>query len=101
MKDKAYDVSADVRTRWSVFSVRSSDLSREHRWAHKDKVYAFWECGSEELGGDGADVQWEAGGPVFYGLRWEDMWKIVFQIRDALIGSRVCIRVCVDPSVGV
>ncbi len=35
-----------------------------------------------------------------YDLRWEDMWELVSQIRDAVRGDRVCVWVCVDPSVG-
>ncbi len=35
-----------------------------------------------------------------YGLRWEEMWEIVSHLRDALSGSRVYVRVCVDPCVG-
>ena len=35
-----------------------------------------------------------------YGLQWEEMWELVSQIRDALRGSRVRVRVCVGPGVG-
>ena len=100
VEDKVYDVSADARTRWGRCSARSRVRSREHRWARKDKVDSHWECSAEELRGDGADVHRETGVPVMYGLRWEEMWELVFQIRDALRGSRVRVRFCVDPSVG-
>ena len=100
MEDKAYHVSADVRTRWGVFSVRSRDLGHEHRWARQDKVDSLWECGAEELRENVADVQREAGISVLYGLRWEEVWEIVSQTQDSLSGGRVCVRVCVDKGVG-
>ena len=46
------------------------------------------------------DVQRETGVPVPYGLRWEEVWELVSQIRDALRYNRVRVRECVDPCVG-
>ncbi len=56
VEDKANDVSADVRTRWDVISVGTKEMIREYRWAREDKVNALWECNTEELRRDGADV---------------------------------------------
>ena len=79
-----------------MFSDEIRAVSREHRWARKDEVNSFRECNVEELRGDGADVHWETGVRVMYGLQWEEMWELASQIRDALRGSRVRVRVCVD-----
>ena len=93
-------MSADVRTRWGVFSARTRDRSREHLWSRKDKVNSLWECSAEEFRGGCADVHRETGVLVPYGLRWEEVWESVSEIRDALRGNRVRVRVCVDPCVG-
>ena len=93
-------MSADVRTRWGVFSVGTRDPSCEHRWACKDKVNSLSQCNDEELRGDGADVHRETEVPVMYDFRWGEMWELVSRIRNALRGSRVRVRVRVDPGVG-
>jgi hypothetical protein len=101
MENKAYDVSADVRTRWDVVFAGAREMSCEHRWASKNEVNSFWECNVEELRRDGSDVHRKSGVPVLYGLRWEGMWELVSRIRDAMRGSRVCVMICVDPGVRV
>jgi hypothetical protein len=53
----------------------------------------------KELRRDGSDVHRESEVPVLYGPRWERMCESVSPIRDAMRGSRMCVRVCVDPSV--
>jgi hypothetical protein len=91
-----YDVSADVRTRWGLVSVGTREIRCEHRWPRKDEVNSLWECSVEELRIDGLDVHRESGVSVLNGLRWEEMWELVSQIRDATRGSRVRVRVCAD-----
>ncbi len=71
VEDKAYDVSADVRTRWGLVFVGTREMSCEHRWARKDEVDSLWEYNAEELWRDGSDVHRKSGGPILYGLRWE------------------------------
>ncbi len=99
MEDKAYDMSADVRIRWGAISVGTREKSCGHRWARKDEVNSLWEYNDEKLRRDGLDVHRKSGVPVLYDLWWEEMWELVSQIRDAMRGSRVCVRVCFDPSV--
>ena len=84
---------------WGVVYVRAKETSYDHRWARKDEVNSHWECSVEELRRDGWDVHRKSAVPVFYGLRWEEMWKLVSQTRNAMRGNRVCVRVYVDPSV--
>ncbi len=68
-------------------------------WAHRDEVDTLREYDDNELRGNGADVHRESGVSVLNSLRWEDMWKLEYQTRYAMIGSRVCVWVCVDSCV--
>jgi len=99
VEDKAYAVSADVRTRWGVISDGIREMIREYRWARKDEANAFWECNVEELRRDGADVHWKSGVPALYCLRWEQVRELEFQTLDAMGSSRLRGWFCVDPGV--
>ena len=88
---------ANVWTRWCVVSVGLREVNCGHRWARKDEVNSLRECDDEKIQGDGADVYRKSGFRVLYSLRWEKMWEFESQIRYAMRGSRVCVRVCVDP----
>ena len=99
VEDKAYHVSAEVRTRWGGVSVGAREMSCDHRWARKDEVSSLWKCNAEKLRRDGSYVHRNSRVPFVYVLRWEEMWELVSHTRDAMICSRVCVRVCVDPYV--
>ena len=73
VEDKAYHVSADVRTRWGVVSVGNGEMSCERRWDRKDEVDSLWGCNGDKLRRDGLDVPRKSGAPVLYGFRWEEM----------------------------
>ena len=80
-----------------MFSVGLREVSRENRWAREDELNSLRECNVEELWGDGADVHRMSGVSFMYGLRWEEIWELESQIRNATRGSCVCVRLCVDP----
>jgi len=92
MENKAYDVSADVRTRWDVVFAGAREMSCEHRWASKNEVNSFWECNVEELRRDGSDVHRKSGVPVLYGLMWEEVWELESQTRNAMGDNQPCVR---------
>jgi hypothetical protein len=76
-------------------------MSCENGLARKDEVISLWEFNAQELRGACADVYRKSGVPVLYDLVWGEMWELVPQMRDAVRGSRVCVRVCVGPGVRV
>jgi len=69
-------VSADVWTRWGVFSVEIRGVNCEHRWARKDEVTYLRELNAHELRGDVADVHRKSGVLFLYGLLWEELWDL-------------------------
>ena len=73
VQNKACYVSADVRTRWGVFSVGIREVSCEHRWARKDEVDFLRECNAEEIQGDVPDIYRKSGVPVMHGLMRVEM----------------------------
>jgi len=79
-----------------VFSIGLREVSREHRWAREDEVDSLRECNVEELWRDGADAHRKSGVSILGGLHWGAMRELEARIRNAMRGSRACVRVCVD-----
>ncbi len=75
-------------------------MTCEHMWTRKNEVNILRECGSEELKRDGGNVHRESGVPVPYGLRWEELWEMESQMRDAMRGSRGRVWVCANSGAG-
>jgi hypothetical protein len=70
-----------------------------HRWARVYEVDPNREGGSKELRGDGADIQWESGILARNCLRWEEVWKLVSHVCNAVGDNHVRVRVYVHPDV--
>jgi hypothetical protein len=95
VQNGAEDVLDNVWIRWGVFTMGYTSIG----WARKEEVDPLWEGSSEELRGDGADVHRKSGVPILHGLRLDEMWELEYQMRNAMRGSRVRVRVYIHPDV--